>query len=145
MIILREGHLQRHALTGFGADQPFFETGDHAPLPDLQVDAFGLASIEEFTVDGECPGYLSDENDHIAIQLNLSLVSEDKGSEEWGYRTIFEGHAIDVLLDLEDGIFYRLGVTPGLNTSFRLGTAEGLYECTIGPTELSCEATLSLF
>ena len=94
---------------------------------------------EDVTIRGDAPGYLSDFHDHIALDLNITFEEDLIGEHTMNEMVLISYNSVDLSVDTGTNGIYTLGLTPGLDTEYVLGTAEGFFQCEMGISGLSCD------
>ena len=87
---------------------------------------------------GDCPGYLSDYRDHIAFDLDLTVVDETGEERLLDNQIFLSRDTISLLIDAPDYGTYVFALTPGLDNEFDLGTDQGFFHCSVDGAGLSC-------
>lgn len=89
-------------------------------------------------VTGIFPGYISDLEDSLLLDFNLTVQRKNRTAERFQFPILLAGRLIQVLLRTAENGNYVLGFGLDDRMIFSLGTEKGFYQCEIGLDGISC-------
>lgn len=90
-------------------------------------------------VRGNFPGYISDPEDSLLLDLDLIVEEENRTTERFRFPVLMVRNLIRVLLRTEENGNYVLGFGVNDRAAFSLGTEAGFYQCEVGSDGISCD------